>query len=118
MSADGNYVAFHSSATDLVDNDTNGKEDMFMHNRLTGETWRVSVASDGTQGDGTNIHDASVSGDGRYVVFETTATNLVDGYDTKYQCVLHDNQTGKPQWLPEYEWQYRRFYRRLASYFR
>ena len=95
LSADGNYVAFHSSATDLVDNDTNGREDMFMHNRLTGETWRVSVASDGTQGDGTNIHDASVSGDGRYVVFSTTATNLVAGYDTQYQCVLHDNQTGE-----------------------
>src|SRR5437016_2271806 len=50
LSADGRFVAFHSAATNLVAGDTNGTNDVFVHDRQTGITERVSVASDGTQG--------------------------------------------------------------------
>src|SRR5436190_4149115 len=52
LSADGRFVAFDSSATDLVAADTNGVSDVFVHDRQTGTTERVSVASDGAQGNG------------------------------------------------------------------
>jgi len=51
ISADSRYVAFSSSATNLVTGDTNGMSDVFVHDRLTGNTSRVSVNSTGAQGD-------------------------------------------------------------------
>src|SRR5947207_13573526 len=54
LSADGRFVAFDSSATDLVAADTNGVSDVFVHDRQTGTTERVSVASDGAQGNGSS----------------------------------------------------------------
>src|SRR5262245_17209045 len=50
LSWDGRFVAFDSKATDLVPGDTNGKQDVFVRDRVGGQTVRVSVASDGTQG--------------------------------------------------------------------
>src|SRR5439155_1377942 len=52
LSADGRFVAFHSAATNLVAGDTNGTTDVFVHDRQTGTTERMSVASGGTQGNG------------------------------------------------------------------
>src|SRR4030042_322424 len=52
ISADGRYVVFSSQATNLVVGDTNNNKDIFVHDRVTGEASRISVASDGTQGDG------------------------------------------------------------------
>ena len=49
ISSDGRYVAFLSGASNLVVGDTNGSVDTFVHDRQTGVTERVSVASDGTQ---------------------------------------------------------------------
>ena len=64
ISADGNFIAFASNASNLVLDDTNDKMDVFVHNQLSGETTRISVASDGTQGD--NISQTpSISADGR-----------------------------------------------------
>src|SRR5213594_4186234 len=54
LSADGRFVAFDSAATDLVAGDTNGVSDVFVHDRQTGTTERVSVASDGAQGNGSS----------------------------------------------------------------
>ena len=54
LSADGRFVAFVSAATDLVAADTNGVSDVFVHDRQTGATERVSVASGGAQGDGSS----------------------------------------------------------------
>jgi hypothetical protein len=76
ISADGRYVAFLSRASNLVSGDTNGEIDVFVHDRLTRETTRVSVASDGTQGNG-DSGPPSISADGRYVAFESEASNLV-----------------------------------------
>jgi archaellum component FlaF (FlaF/FlaG flagellin family) len=78
ISADGRYVAFSSSASNLVPGDTNGRGDVFVHDRLTGQTTRVSVASDGTQGNGDSWWP-SISADGRYVAFASEASNLVPG---------------------------------------
>ena len=47
---DGCEIAFYSDATNLVAGDTNGKTDIFVHDRTTGVTERESVASDGSQG--------------------------------------------------------------------
>src|SRR5262245_48751845 len=44
VSDDGRYVAFESTASDLVAGDTNGVADIFVHDRVTGATVRVSVS--------------------------------------------------------------------------
>jgi Tol biopolymer transport system component len=75
ISADGRYVAFHSSATNLVDGDTNNVSDVFLHDRHTGETGRVSFGALGQPTDGS--YHPSISADGRYVVFWSDAPNLV-----------------------------------------
>ena len=92
ISADGRYVAFHADATNLVKDDTNGVRDIFVHDLLTGETQRVSVTSDGIQGNGSAGFPA-ISADGRYVAFSSDATNLVEGV-TNGGVFVHDRVTG------------------------
>src|SRR5439155_1468995 len=58
LSADGGFVAFQSDATNLVAGDTNGATDVFVHDRQTGMTERVSVASDGTQANNVSSYPA------------------------------------------------------------
>lgn len=95
ISADGRYVAFHSYANNLVSGDTNLSIDVFVHDRQTGETIRVSVSSSGTQGNGTSA-SATISADGRYVTFSSESASLVKG-DTNgvSDLFLHDRQTGE-----------------------
>lgn len=78
MSADGRYVIFTSVASNLVADDTNGVMDLFVHDRATGETRRVSETSDGQQ-ISSGAYSGSISGNGRYVVFSSSASNLVPG---------------------------------------
>jgi len=78
ISPDGRYVAFWSSASNLVLDDTNGASDIFVRDRVTRTTERVSVASNGTQGNGSSL-SGSISPDGRYVAFVSWATNLAPG---------------------------------------
>jgi uncharacterized repeat protein (TIGR02543 family) len=94
ISSDGRYVAFHSSASNLVSNDTNGTLDVFVHDRNTGITTRVSVDSSGAEGNGFSWEPA-FSGDGRFVTFYSIASNLVSG-DTNgmYDIFVHDRDTG------------------------
>jgi Tol biopolymer transport system component len=81
-SSDGRYVAFESQADNLVANDTNTDKDIFVHDRQTGTTTRVSVDSVGAEGDDRSTAP-SISSDGRYVAFESDATNLLGvGNDT------------------------------------
>lgn len=95
ISGDGRYVAFESAATNLVAGDTNGKLDVFVHDRLTHQTSRVSVDSGGGQANG-NSQNASISADGRYVAFDSLATNLVVGDANGASDVfLHDRTTGQ-----------------------
>ncbi len=95
VSANGQIVAFASSADNLVANDTNGAPDIFVHDRITGITSRVSVRSNGAQASGPSFAPA-ISDDGRIVVFYSLAGNLVDG-DTngKTDVFAHDRQTGQ-----------------------
>ncbi|MEK7137645.1 MAG: prepilin-type N-terminal cleavage/methylation domain-containing protein, partial [Patescibacteria group bacterium] len=78
VSANGQYVAFRSNAGNLVPGDTNGEEDIFLRDWEAGTTVRVSVASDGTQGNNSSM-DTSMSSDGRFIAFSSSATNLVSG---------------------------------------
>lgn len=77
ISSDGRYVAFQSFADTLVPDDTNGFSDVFIHNRHTGQTWRVSVGSAGEQGNSAVDSRPSVSADGRYIAFASYASNLM-----------------------------------------
>jgi Tol biopolymer transport system component len=78
ISADGRIVVFASFASTLVPGDTNASTDVFVRDRATGETTRVSVDSAGVQGDSGSYYPA-VSADGRFVAFQSDATNLVPG---------------------------------------
>lgn len=83
MSPDGRYVVFQSSYTNLVPNDTNGVSDVFMRDLQTGTTTRISVDSNGNQANGSSaigfVKSSAISADGRYVVFQSVANNLVPG---------------------------------------
>jgi len=94
ISANGRFVAFASFAANLVPGDTNGTLDVFVHDRVTGTTERVSVASDGTQADGLSALPA-ISDDGRFVGFASDASNLVLGDTNGTRDVfMHDRLTG------------------------
>lgn len=93
ISADGRFVVFESRASNLIDNDTNEQSDVFVHDRQTGETARVSVASDGSASGGQH---ASISGDGRYVVFRSAAPLAGPGSSNGWhQVFVNDRQTGE-----------------------
>ena len=94
ISGDGRFVAFASNATNLVAGDSNGVSDIFVHDRQTGATTRVSVDSAGNQSNAASW-DPSVSADGRYVAFVSSASNLVAGDTNGVSDVfVHDRQTG------------------------
>jgi Tol biopolymer transport system component len=75
LSADGNYVVFQSSASNLHPS-ANGIQQVYRHDRTTGETVLVSAATSGDPGNNVS-RDPSVSANGDYVVFSSFATDLV-----------------------------------------
>ncbi|HRF95099.1 MAG TPA: hypothetical protein PLZ51_07890, partial [Aggregatilineales bacterium] len=84
ISGNGQFVMFDSYATNLVPNDTNNQPDIFVHDRITGQTTRVSVDSAGNQHeylipDSFPTYANWLSYDGRYVTFTSFADNLVAG---------------------------------------
>ena len=87
-----------SDATNLVAGDANGQMDVFIYERLTDAIQRVSVASDGSEANvtsGSGSFDPDVSGDGRYVVFASSADNLVPGdLNAETDVFLRDRQAG------------------------
>ena len=78
LSEDGHLIAFESASPRLIAHDTNGAQDVFVFNRNTAATTRVSVATDGTEGNGAS-YDAAISADGTMVAFASAATNLDAG---------------------------------------
>lgn len=78
ISGDGRYVAFVSEANNLVPGDTNNAADIFIHDRQTQTTERVSVGPGGVQGNA-GATTVSISADGRYVAFASTADNFIKG---------------------------------------
>jgi hypothetical protein len=100
LSAHGRYVAFESSATNLVPHDTNRLADVFVRDRRTGKTTRVSVDSRGRQGGGDRTNNGSnapaISANGRYVVFHSADSNLVRGDTNRvFDIFVHDRRTGR-----------------------
>ncbi len=93
LSADGRFVAFASAASNLVPGDTNNATDVFVFDRQSRTIERISVADDGTQGNGDSTAP-SLSDDGRFVAFESNASNLVHG-DTieRSDVFVFDRQT-------------------------
>jgi Tol biopolymer transport system component len=95
VSANGRFVAFSSWANNLVPNDGNDQSDIFVRDLVTGATRLVSVASDGTQANGTSF-TPSISADGDVIAFESTASNLVSN-DTEGHgdIFVHVMSTGR-----------------------
>ena len=100
ISGNGQFVAFWSNASNLVNADTNGQTDLFVRDVAGGFTTRVSVASGGVQGTGSELIGQvgmipALSDDGRYVGFSSTKIDLVPGDSNGLSDVFrHDRQTG------------------------
>jgi Tol biopolymer transport system component len=104
ISADDRYIVFTSSASDIVPTDRNRSEDVFVFDRHTGRTERVSVSSSGAEGQGTYTtwtpysSYPSISSDGRFVVFYTFAKNFDPSQQDDGKLVsrifVHDMVTG------------------------
>ncbi|UQN10823.1 NPCBM/NEW2 domain-containing protein [Deinococcus sp. QL22] len=94
ISADGRLIAFSSFASNLVPGDTNGDRDVFVRDLQAGTTTRVSLANDGSQSNGFS-DQSSISADGRWVVFNSYASNLISS-DTNNQSdvFMRNLQTG------------------------
>jgi len=87
ISADGRYATFSTTQPDFLPGDTNGVEDVFLHDRLTGVTDRISIGSLGEQGNYAS-DNPSVSGDGRFVAFRSISSNLLPPHTSHYPDVL------------------------------
>jgi Tol biopolymer transport system component len=79
ITPDGRYIAYLSDASNLVPGDTNGQDDVFVLDRRTGRTSRVSVSTAGAQADFRSVLRPAITPDGRYVAFLSWATDLVAG---------------------------------------
>jgi Tol biopolymer transport system component len=94
ISADGRWVVFASKADNLVPGDNNGADDIFLHDWATGRTERLSLSSDGVEGNSASTWP-DISADGRWVVFSSTASNLVaDDTNGTADIFLVDLQDG------------------------
>ena len=98
ISGDGRFVAFASEATNLVRGDRNSAGDVFVRDRLTGETTRVSVASDGTEASGS---EPVISRDGRFVSFLSFSDTIVPDENFTADVFVHDRQTGVTERISE-----------------
>lgn len=97
ISDDGNHIAFDSAALDLVANDNNGWNDVFVWSRATNAVTRVSTGSGGSEGNQQSL-EASISTDGRYVAFTSYASNFVAGDTSSSDIFVKDRQTGQLSW--------------------
>ena len=95
ISATGRFVAFSDNAPSLVEGDRNFRYDVFVRDRVRGETTRVSVSSAGAEGNDDAGFFPSISANGRFVAFLGFASNLVRG-DTNHRpdVFLHDRKRG------------------------
>ena len=96
VSADGRFVAFKSSASNLVNGDSNGYDDMFVHDRQTGVTERVNLSSTGAQselGGFSASRRPVISDDGQFVAFDSSARNLVENDGMFNDVFIRDRQS-------------------------
>ena len=111
LSGDGRFVAFASTASNLSDNDGNRGMDIFLFDRETTTLTRISRAADGSSASGTSANPV-ISGDGRYVVFQSEAANLVcasrcargdEDINLLFDVFVFDRNTGQTIRLSEDE---------------
>lgn len=99
VSSSGRYIAFDSTAPNIVPGDTNGTSDIFVHDRLNGSTARVSVSSTGEEGSSSTPFGSrmpSISASGRHVAFDSHFDNLVeDDTNNNGDVFVHDRKTKK-----------------------
>jgi Tol biopolymer transport system component len=95
ISADGRCVAFQSHATNLIANDANGYGDVFVHDLQSGTTERMSVGAAGAEADDSST-DAAISADGRFMAFQSLASNLVAGDTNLSEDVFVHDRGGPP----------------------
>ena len=96
ISDDGRFIVYSSPASNLVPDDTNNEVDVFVYDRETNVTERVSVSSNGSQSSGADIsrRSTNISADGRFVLYSSQADNLVDGDNNNVRDVfVHDRDT-------------------------
>jgi len=93
-SSDGRFIAFESQATDLVSDDTNGLQDIFVRDMAAGQTFRISRDPAGGDSNGDSFRPW-ISADGRFVAFESDADNIISTDTNGLRDIfLHDRQTG------------------------
>lgn len=90
VNSDGRYVAFLSSASDLIPGDTNGSTDVFVRDRQYGVTTRVSLAADGAERIGDCLGAPDISADGRFVAFATEAALTPEDTDGLVSVYVRD----------------------------
>jgi hypothetical protein len=94
ISEDGRLIAYRSNADNLVVNDNNTVDDIFVFDQNTGITERVSVGTDGIEANGDSFVEG-ISANGRHIVFWSHASNLVDGdINNSADIFIHDRETG------------------------
>ncbi len=97
ISDDGRYVAYHSMADDLVAGDTNERMDVFVFDRQTRQTERVSLTQGGAQTNNDSL-EASISNDGRFVSYSSEATNIApQDTDANQDIYVYDRQNDTTQ---------------------
>jgi len=96
ISGDGRFVVFVSNVANLVTTDTNGNTDAFVRDMVLGTTQLVTVSSSGAQGTGAAFISTSISRDGRWVAFASSAPNLAPGeFAASYDIFVHDRVTAQ-----------------------
>jgi RHS repeat-associated protein len=100
ISADGQLVAFESSANNLVPNDFNNTKDIFLFNRATGRTTLVSMNRDGTGSGNAQAVEPKITPDGRFILYHSDASDLVPGIDVysgggHFDLYVYDVATGQ-----------------------
>lgn len=95
ITADGRYVVFQAAATNLASGDTNGVDDVFLHDRQSGETIRVSVGPQGQQANGVSLQP-TISPGGRFIAYVSAASNLLwDDFNGSLRDIyVLDRETG------------------------
>ena len=94
VSNDGRWIAYESIASNLVSGDNNGQSDIFVYDRLNSINQIVSRASSGVESNFSSFNP-SISGDGRFVAFESRASNLVfNDSNGRMDVFVHDVQGG------------------------
>ena len=95
ISGNGRFITFSSGAENLVTDDNNNRDDVFVYDRETTEISRISVASNGDEGDA-NSGYPDISYDGRYITFTSDSKNFsTEDIDEEADIFLHDRQTAE-----------------------